>query len=55
MRRRLCFLLPNVAHCKVLVADLRNQGISNKQIHVVARSDIEIAAAKSLQNDFLRF
>ncbi len=42
MRRRLYFLLPNVAHCKALVADLRNQGISDKQIHVIARDDIEL-------------
>jgi hypothetical protein len=42
MRRRLYFLLPNVAHCKALVADLRNQGISDNQIHVIARNDIEL-------------
>ncbi len=32
MRRRLYFLLPDVAHCKALVTDLRNQGISDNQI-----------------------
>jgi hypothetical protein len=42
MRRRLYFLLPDVAHCKALVADLRTQGISDNQIHVVARNDIEL-------------
>ena len=42
MRRRLYFLLPNVVHCKALVADLRNQGISDNQIHVIARNDIEL-------------
>ncbi len=42
MRRRLYFLLPDVAHCKALVTDLRNQGISDNQIHVVARNDIEL-------------
>jgi|WetSurMetagenome_2_1015567.scaffolds.fasta_scaffold04176_9 hypothetical protein len=42
MRRRLYFLLPTVAHCKALVTDLRAQGVSNNQIHVVARDDIEL-------------
>ena len=42
MRRRLYFLLPDVAHCKTLVAELRTQGISDKQIHVVARDDIKL-------------
>lgn len=42
MRRRLYFLVPDVVHCKALVADLRNQGISDKQIHVIARNDVEL-------------
>ncbi|MEY3220544.1 MAG: hypothetical protein RIT27_1901 [Pseudomonadota bacterium] len=42
MRRRLYFLLPDVAHCKALVAELRDQGVTNQQIHVVARDDIEL-------------
>lgn len=42
MRRRLYFLLPDVAHCKALVADLRKQGVLDKQIHVVARDDMEL-------------
>ena len=42
MRRRLYFLLPDVAHCKTLVTELRVQGITNSQIHVVARDDIQL-------------
>lgn len=42
MRKRLYFLLPDVAHCKALVAELRNEGIFDKQIHVIARNDIEL-------------
>ena len=42
MRRRLYFLLPDVKHCKQLVKELLSQGVSNNQIHVVAREDIPL-------------
>jgi hypothetical protein len=42
MRRRLYFMLPDVAHCKLLVASLRKVGIAERDIHVVARNDIPL-------------
>lgn len=42
MRRKLYFLLPDVAHCKKLVNDLQNAGIKDSEIHVIARDDIPL-------------
>ncbi|MCP4408592.1 MAG: DUF1269 domain-containing protein [Gammaproteobacteria bacterium] len=42
MRRRLYCLLPDVAHCKHLVAALRNCGLSKRYIRVLARQDISL-------------
>jgi ABC-type uncharacterized transport system permease subunit len=42
MRRRLYFTLPDVEHCKQLVAELRENGLTERHIHVVARSDISL-------------
>ncbi len=42
MRRKLYFLLPDVAHCKKLVNDLQNVSIKESEIHVIARDDIPL-------------
>lgn len=42
MRRRLYFMLPDVVHCKELVTSLRKVGLVDRDIHVVARSDIPL-------------
>ncbi len=42
MRRKLYFMLPDVKQCKVLVAELQENGISNRHIHVVAADDIPL-------------
>jgi len=42
MRRRLYFMLPDIAHCKQLVTDLENAGIPERYIHVIARPDIPL-------------
>ncbi|KHD11737.1 membrane protein [Candidatus Thiomargarita nelsonii] len=42
MRRRLYFMLPDVDHCKQLVAELQNAGMPERDIHVVARNDIPL-------------
>ncbi len=42
MRRRLYFMLPDIAHCKQLVAELQKVNISQQDIHVVARHDIPL-------------
>jgi len=42
MRRRLNFLLPDIAHCQTLVAQLREIGLKEHDIHVVARGDITL-------------
>jgi len=42
MRRRLYFMLPTVEHCKTVVLELREQGMPNSDIHVVARDDIPL-------------
>ncbi|RKZ78463.1 MAG: DUF1269 domain-containing protein [Candidatus Parabeggiatoa sp. nov. 1] len=35
-------MLPDAAHCKQLVAELQNVGITERNIHVVARDDIPL-------------
>lgn len=40
MRRRLYLMLPNTKACYALVADLRRQGIADKDIHVIARPGV---------------
>lgn len=43
MRRRLYFMLPDVEHCRALVAELKaDQGMSDQDIHVMARQDISL-------------
>ncbi|MEN8216289.1 MAG: DUF1269 domain-containing protein [Pseudomonadota bacterium] len=42
MRRKLYFMLPDVGHCKQLVAELQNAGMAERDIHVVARNDIPL-------------
>jgi uncharacterized membrane protein len=42
VRRRLYFMLPDAAHCKQLVAELQKAGITERNIHVVARDDIPL-------------
>ncbi len=42
MRRKLYFLLPDVDHCKQLVTELRNVGIVERNIHVIAREGIPL-------------
>ncbi len=42
MRRRLYFMLPDVEHCQALVNALQAQDVTHRQIHVVAREDIEL-------------
>ncbi len=52
MRRRLYFLLPDVPHCHALVAEIKEQGLKDPDIHVVAREDIPLEGlhkATSLQ------
>jgi hypothetical protein len=40
--KRLCFLSPDVEHIRKVVADLKNNGVPEKNIYVVARHDIEL-------------
>jgi hypothetical protein len=42
MRRRLYFMLPDVAHCKQLVTELQKANVPERDIHVVARNDIPL-------------
>ncbi|MCP4696270.1 MAG: DUF1269 domain-containing protein [Gammaproteobacteria bacterium] len=42
MRRRLYFMLPDVKHCKLLVQELQEAGMSDHDIHVIARKDIPL-------------
>lgn len=42
MRRHLNFLLPDVAQCKNLVAELKELGLKDQDIHVMAREDIPL-------------
>lgn len=40
--KRLCFLSPDVEHARSVVADLKHDGIVEKNIYVIARSDIPL-------------
>ena len=42
MRRRMYCLLPDVAHTMQLIIDLREAGLSDRHIHVLARDDLPI-------------
>jgi diguanylate cyclase (GGDEF)-like protein len=42
MRKRLYFMLPDVEHCKRLVAELREIGFTGRDIQVVAHNDIPL-------------
>ena len=43
MRRRLYLMLPDIAHCEQVVAELQYQsGLNKHDIHVVARDDISL-------------
>ena len=42
MRRRLYSMLPDVEHCKQLVTELKQAGLRDKEIHVVAREDVPL-------------
>ncbi|HEY7776224.1 MAG TPA: DUF1269 domain-containing protein, partial [Kineobactrum sp.] len=40
--KRLCFLSPDVEHTRKVVDDLKNNGVPEKHIYVVARHDIQL-------------
>ena len=40
--KRLCFLSPDLKHCRQVVADLRNNGIPDKHIYVVASHGVDM-------------
>lgn len=42
MRRKLYSMLPDVEHCKQLVTELKQAGLTDKEIHVVAREDVPL-------------
>ena len=42
MRRRLYFMLPDVEHCRQLVNELKNVGLPEHDIHVIAREDVPL-------------
>jgi hypothetical protein len=42
VRRRLYSTLPDVEHCKQLVTELKQAGLTDKEIHVVAREDVPL-------------
>ncbi|MDM8560614.1 hypothetical protein [Candidatus Parabeggiatoa sp. HSG14] len=42
MPKKLYFMLPDVAHCKQLIIELKNIGLAEHDIHVVARDDIPL-------------
>jgi hypothetical protein len=42
MRRRLYFMVPNVETCKQLVSELQAVGITEHDIHFIARNDIPL-------------
>ena len=43
MNRRLYFLIPDVGHAERLVTQLVENGVSRKNIHAVAREDVDIS------------
>ena len=54
--KRLCFLSPDVNHAKAVIQDLKDDGIVDKNIYVLARSDIrldELPDAGPEDDDFL--
>lgn len=54
--KRLCFLSPDVAHTRQVVEDLRENGIPDKRIYVVAKDDIDLEDLPDSgpeSNDFL--
>jgi hypothetical protein len=54
--KRLCFLSPDVAHARNAVAAMREAGIAESHIYVVARHDIQLSDlpdAGPESNDFL--
>jgi len=58
MRRKLYFTLPDVEHCKQLVAELRESGVTERHIHVIARHDIpldDLHKASALQKTELAY
>ncbi len=42
MRRRLYFMLPDVEHCRQLVDELKKVGLTEHDIHVIAREDLPL-------------
>jgi hypothetical protein len=42
MQRKVYFMLPDVEHCKQLVTELKNVGLTEHDIHVMARDDIPL-------------
>lgn len=42
MRKRIYCLMPEIERCESLVRDLREAGLSDKLIHIVAREDMHI-------------
>jgi len=42
MRKRIYCLMPEIERCKSLVRELRESGLSDKLIHIVAREDLHI-------------
>jgi hypothetical protein len=42
MRKRLYFLLPSIQHCKRVVEELQDAGLSDHYMRVLARSDISL-------------
>ncbi len=40
--KRLCFLSPDVAHARKVVADLKSDGIADKHIYVIARTGTQL-------------
>ncbi len=44
MLRRIYFLSPDVTHAQSVVAELEGSGVARKQIHAVARADIDIGS-----------
>lgn len=54
--RRLCFISPDVEHTRQVVGDLRENGIPERHIYVVAKDDIDLEDlpdAGPESNDFL--
>lgn len=54
--KRLCFLSPDVAHARKVVADLQQEGIEDRHIYVLAKSGTELEGLPDSgpeDNDFL--